>query len=129
MSQALLCLVAAKKVQSRKRDFGNGILRATYLLARAGWSSRFSPPSATSARSPMRRGRLTHAAAIVAGAMPRRADAGCAGFYSCREGIGCRDGLSGRDGASGCRPGSGARDGSGERLRLTSHLRRSAPCR
>ena len=33
-------------------------MRQTYLLARVGWSSRFSPPSATSLHSPMRRGRL-----------------------------------------------------------------------
>ena len=32
-------------------------LPQTYLLARAGWSSRFSPPSATSLHSPVRRGR------------------------------------------------------------------------
>ena len=31
---------------------------AAYLVARAGWSSRFSPSSATSLHSPMRRGRL-----------------------------------------------------------------------
>ena len=36
MSQAKVCLAAPKKVQSWKWDFGNGILRATYLLARAG---------------------------------------------------------------------------------------------
>jgi len=41
-----------EKIQRGQDEFvrWNGTLRRTYLLARAGWSSRFSPPSATSPR-------------------------------------------------------------------------------
>ena len=72
MSQARFCLGGMKKVQRGQRRIAgrsarNGALRRTYLLARAGWSSRFPPSSATSLHSPMRRGRL---AVAVAGRRP-----------------------------------------------------------
>ena len=48
-------------------------------------------------------------------------------FYSWRVGCGCRGGIWGLDGESG-RTGCGGREGSAVRLRLSIHLRRSAPC-
>ena len=62
----------------------------TYLLARAGWSSRFPPSSATSLHSPMRRGRLAVGAAgplhpCHAGVMPAAIGTGMnAGLHALR---------------------------------------------
>jgi len=68
MSQARFCLGRMKKVQCRPRPICRAIcmlkrgLAADVSVARTGWSSRFSPSSATSLHSPMRRGRLASCA-------------------------------------------------------------------
>ncbi len=73
-----LCLDGMKKVQRGRRNSPaeTGLCGGRICLRGRGWSSRFSPPSATSPRSPMRRGRLAMAPplllpASVADAQPR----------------------------------------------------------
>ena len=64
MSQAKIGLDGMQKVQRLDANFAKAIralkrgLAANVSVARAGWSSRFSPSSATSPHRPMRRGRL-----------------------------------------------------------------------
>jgi hypothetical protein len=71
MSQARLCLGGMKKVQCAQAEFAaeTGPCGRRICSGGRGRSSRFSPPSATSPHSPMRRGRL---AALSRGGYGRR---------------------------------------------------------
>jgi hypothetical protein len=61
MSQARLCLEGMKKVQRSRERIGaveTGFLRRTYLVARVGWSFRFSRHRRPRRVGPVRRGRF-----------------------------------------------------------------------